>query len=102
MIRRTRAELEAFFDKHYGGHRSVEELEQSAKERGLNIVLYIAKVAYLFPHEVITLEAKTKEVLTATIEQADNGRGYVARYFAISSDRQGQRIAQVDLLGHRS
>lgn len=62
------------------GSPSIDEIEVIAKSRGASSIKYIATVGFLDPCDVKIFFAETKEDMAAQIEQAANGREYVARY----------------------
>lgn len=81
---RTKQEAEELMDSIGYGNPSLESIEATAKEIGATSIRVFATVAFLNPNDVVEFEANAKEDMTAQIEQAANGREYVARYWAMA------------------
>lgn len=85
MEKITIEQLEKKMDEMQCGSPSIDEIEAIAKERGATTITYIALVGFINPFEINTFFADTKEDMAAQIEQAANGREYVARYSGFTS-----------------
>ena len=80
----SREEIERVMQSEGFGSPSLQEVEQTVKDGNSISATYNANVVFLNPHEFLQFDAETTTELTARIEQAANGREYVARYWAIA------------------
>ena len=85
MEKMTKEQLAQNMDDIGLGNPSIDEIEAIAKERGASKITYFATVGFIEPNDVGRFSASTKEDMAAQIEQAANGREYVARYWAMAS-----------------
>lgn len=81
FLKMNREEVEKRMDEIGFGATTMEELDETAKSQGeIESMYYIAMVIFIDPNEIASFRADTKEGVTAKINEAANGREYVARY----------------------
>lgn len=84
MEKMTKEQFALRMDEIGLGNPSIDAVEAIAKARGASEMTFHAYVGFV-PDTLKTFSARTKEDMAAQIEQAANGREYVARYSAFCS-----------------
>jgi hypothetical protein len=82
FLKMNREEVEKRMDE-IGFGNSIEDLVETAESMGGRILRLNVTVCFLQPNSVEGFEAETIEELTAKINEAANGREYVARGWGI-------------------
>lgn len=94
FLQMTREDVEKYMNEHNYGS-SIERLAETAESMGSRIEYLCVTVCFLQPNSVEEFEAETIEDLTAKINEAANGREYVARGWGIGTT-ESPKISQED------